>query len=340
VAELAGVSKSTVSNVVRGRSTVAPQLRLRVEQAVAELGYTPSAVARSLVTRRTDTLGAIVPDLGHPFYADLLRGAERQCVARGFSLIMATTEGRVRDEQKTVESLVAHRCDGYVLCGFSDWSVLAWLEARGMPVAIVDTPTRAAGAAAITVDDHLGALLATQHLIELGHTRIVSVLDSETVTERSRRVAGYVRALDEAGIPLDPALLLRDRRPPGAREPAPRPTLAAQILALEPQPTAVVCGDDMVAIGLMDALEARGFHVPLDISLTGFDDDPLAGVRRIGLTTVRQPAMQMGELAAAVLVDHLRGDDPRDLGSVAELLEPELVIRRSTSPPPEPPEEP
>jgi DNA-binding LacI/PurR family transcriptional regulator len=334
VAERAGVSKSTVSNVIRGAPGVGAKIRERVEQAIAELGYTPSAVARSLVHARTDALGAVVPDLGHPFYGDLLRGVERTCASEGFRLIISTTEGRVGDESQIVNGLIVFRCDGYLLCGLSDWSAVGRLEGSGLPVVLVDTPRRDGFAATVTVDDRLGALLGTRHLISLGHTRIASVLDSETVSERGNRVSGYIRALEEAGIPVDDRLLLRDRRPPGTREPAPRSALAERILGLEPRPTAVITGDDMAAIGIIDALEARGARVPTEISVVGFDDDAVAGVGRIGLTTVRQPATLMGELGARILIRHLRGEDTRPLSDVRELLEPELVVRASTAPPP------
>jgi DNA-binding LacI/PurR family transcriptional regulator len=163
--------------------------------------------------------------------------------------------------------------------------------------------------------------------VELGHRRIAAAIETDA-SERSERIDGYRAALRDAGIEPDRALELRDERPPGAREPAPRPALATAVTRLGA--TAVVCGDDLVAVGLIDSLEARGVLVPRDVSVVGFDDIALAGVGRIGLTTVRQPAREIGALAARMLAQQIDG---RREGLAPALLEPELVVRRTTAPP-------
>jgi DNA-binding LacI/PurR family transcriptional regulator len=324
VARSAGVSRSTVSNVLHGRTSVAPGLRTRVHRAIDELGYRPSAIARALALQRSRQLGAVIPDLGNPFFADLVRGAEEQATRDGYLLLIASVEVRRGRERETIEALLDRRPDGLLLGVSPDEA--AFLERINVPVVVVDSRADG-GAAAVAVDHELGARLAVRHLLELGHRRIAAAIETDA-SERNERIDGYRAALREAGITPDPALELRDERPPGAREPAPRPALATAVTRLGA--TAVVCGDDLVAVGLIDSLEARGVLVPRDVSVVGFDDIALAGVGRIGLTTVRQPAREIGALAARLLVRRLDGQDS---GQAPTLLEPELVVRRTTAPP-------
>ena len=333
VARRAGVSKSTVSNVLHERP-VSPILRERVQDAIEELGYFPSAVAQGLARQRTRTLGVLVPRLDNPFYADILGGIEECAEERGYRLLIASTDVLGRTEAQAVESLIHHRPAGYMLCGPRNGSVAAPLIMRGLPVVIVDCHDAPPQAAQIVVDDYLGMKLAVRHVIELGHRRIAAVIDSEVDPGRHRRLAGYLDALTEAGIEPDDALRIPDLPSPGRSEPAPRPMVVDRLLELPDRPTAVMAGDDLSAVGLIDSLEARGIRVPADMSVVGFDDIAWARVGRIGLTTVRQPARAMGEAASTALIDHFVDDDEDGLSSFRHLVEPELVIRRTTAPAP------
>jgi LacI family transcriptional regulator len=328
VAARARVSKSTVSNVVRGVPNVRPMLRAKVERAIAELGYTPSAVARSLVARRTKTLGVTIPRL-EPFYTDVLHGAETRAASDGYHLLIGSTE----IDRRAPDALLQRRVDGFLICGVLDEQVIRIAAGYG-PVVLVDPAQVSTGYATVGVDGFLGAQLAVRHLVALGHRRIAAVIESDVPGERQERVAGYRAALATAGLPVEAELELRDRGAVGAHGPGPRSAVVRALLRLSPRPTAVVTGDDLTAIGLIDALEARGVAVPRDMSVVGFDDIAFAGVRRIGLTTIRQPSAGIGELAAHVLIEQLEERDRRPIGSVHELLEPELVIRTTTAAPP------
>ena len=327
VARLAGVSKSTVSNVVRGVPNVAPALRAKVEHAIAELGYTPSAVARSLVARRTRALGVTIPSL-EPFYADVLHGAEARAVKDGYHLLIGSTEL----DERAPDALLQRRVDGFLVCGILDAGVIQVLARYG-PVVLVDPSLPGADYASVGVDSFLGAQLAVRHLVSLGHTRIAAVIESELPEERTARIAGFRAALAEAGLPHESAYELQDVPGRGARGPGARTAAVRELLALDPRPTAVVAGDDLAAIGLIDGFETRGVEVPRDISVVGFDDIPFARVRRLGLTTVRQPSIRIGELAADLLIEQLEGRDSRPIESIQRLVEPELVIRTTTGPP-------
>ncbi len=333
VARHAGVSKSTVSNVLH-RRPVRAALRQRVEGAIEELGYVPSAVAQGLANQSTRTIGVLVPRLGNPFYADMLGGIEGIADARAYRLLISSTDALGRTEAQAAESLIHHRPAGYILCGMRDAGVARRLTESGLPVVLVDSHDAPPQAARIVVDDYVGMRLVVRHLVELGHRRIASVIDSDVDPGRHRRLAGYLDALAEAGIEADNALRMPDLVSPGSSEPAPRPAVVDRLLELNDRPTAVVAGDDLSAIGLIDSLEARGLRVPRDMSVVGFDDIAWARVARISLTTVRQPARVMAEMATAALIDHLSGATEQPFSSFRHLVEPELVIRRTTGPPP------
>jgi LacI family transcriptional regulator, galactose operon repressor len=332
VARHAGVSKSTVSNVLRGVS-VTPELASRVRAAIDELGYAPSVFAQGLARRQTRSLAALVPQIGNPFYADLLNGMEREAVRRGYRLLMASTEDDVRGERRMLAALLHFRPAGYVVAGLRDEDAAAHLVERQLPLVFLDTHRVPPSAGQVFLDDRLGMRLAVRHLVALGHRRIASVIDSDLDPARDQRLLGYLEALQAEGVDSDPRLRIQDRPAPGNREPAPRPAVVDALLAVDEPPTAVVTGDDLAAIGLIDSLEARGIRVPDDISVVGFDDIAIARVGRIALTTVRQPAVTMGERATTILIDHLESEAPEELGRFREKIEPELVIRRTTAPP-------
>lgn len=332
VAERAGVSRSTVSNVLRGKA-VTPALARRVQGAIDELGYTPSVFAQSLAQGQSFSLGVLVPQIGNPFYADLLSGMEREAVRRGYRILIASTEDNSLAERQTIEALLQYRPAGYLVAGLRDVRAAEALIRGELPVVCLDSHTVPESAGLIMLDDRLGMRLAVRHLIEIGHRRIAAVIDSDLDPGRDHRLQGYLEELESAGIGVDERLRIPDRVPPGSREPAPRPAVVDQLIAVEDPPTAVVMGDDLSAIGLIDSLETRGLRVPEDMSVVGFDDVAFSRVGRIALTTVRQPAVAMGERAARILVDHLEADDPEPLASSRETVEPELVIRRTTAPP-------
>ncbi len=332
VAQRAGVSKSTVSNVLRGKA-VTPELARRVRHAIEELGYTPSVFAQGLARRQSRALGVLVPQIGNPFYADMLSGMEREAVRCGYRILLASTGDQPHSERRTIGALLQYRPAGYLVAGLRDVGAAQLLIDRDLPVVCLDSHRVPDSAGLIILDDRLGMRLAVRHLVEAGHRRIAAVIDSDLDPGRDQRLQGYLEELEHAGIGVDERLRIPDRVPPGSREPAPRPAVVDQLMGLDDRPTAVVTGDDLSAIGLIDSLEARGLRVPRDISVVGFDDVAVAGVGRIALTTVRQAAGAMGERAAKILVEHLEAETPEPLARCRETVEPELVIRRTTAPP-------
>jgi LacI family transcriptional regulator len=327
VAERAGTSKSTVSNVLQGKVHVDERTRARVLDAIADLGYRTNMAARHL-RQRPRVLGVIVGDLRNPFHAELATQIERCASAAEHTILLATTNALPEQEAQRVEALVEHRVAAVLFLAFSgEESVL-----RAFPTDIprLFVSFRAPGGTSIAVDEEEGARLAIEHLHALGHERIAyvsTVLEHEPRTD-ANRFAGYARAMESYG--LDPHGV------PGVRlagngdaTPGEVRAQLTELLTRPDRPTAVFATSDFTAIEVMEAADAVGLEIPGDVSIVGFDDIELAGLSRIALTTIAQP---MGELADRAVQRALADPQPRRSRNV--LLPPRLVVRGSTGPAP------
>ena len=329
VARLAGVSRSTVSNVVRGEGRVSTGTRRRVEEAIAKLGYRPNVLARDLARRRTALVGVLVSGLADPFSAALLERIERAATGRGYDLLVAATGARAGVERTRLEHLVRYRVTGVLLLASSGHPAVA-RELRTQELPAVSVSCRGPVGDAVVVDDERGGALAAEHLLGLGHRRIAYVAGPvEAGTDRAR-LAGLRRRLAARG--LEPLAVLRWRV--DARSRPTRATVArlAALLEAPGAPTAAFCSNDAAAVGVLEAADRRGVPVPGQLSVMGFDDIPLAALARISLTTVAQPLAELARLGIDRLIDRIEGrrDGPPEI----HLLEPRLVVRGTTGPPP------
>jgi len=306
VARRAGVSKSTVSNVIRGAPLVADGTRARVERAIAETGYHPNAIARALKARSSSALGIVVPDLANPFHAALAVAVERAASAEGLAVLAAHTECLPQVEEEAARALIERRVDGVVIAGLALGSRLPKrLLDGGIPVVLA--------AAGELDDDRLGVIdhddpaamaAIVEHLYGLGHRRIAFVSQHLAEHAGERRRMGFTAALAR-----------RDLAP----------------VALANGATAVVAHNDMLAIATIDQLERGGRRVPRDVSVVGYDDVPLASHCRINLTTVRSDAVEMGRRAVELVVRAARSGRPV---AHREIMANPLVIRGTTRRPP------
>jgi len=330
VASHAGVSKSTVSNVVRGLPGVSETTRRRVRTAIEELGYRPNVLARQLVQQRTSILGVVVGDLANPFYAEMAKSVERHAAARGYTAMFCNTEGDSQSELAGVETLLQHRVAGIVFLAFSgDETTMRETLRHQVPAVFVSC--NADWGDTVSVDDALGARMGTQHLVDAGHRRIafVSIPELEEESDRARW-SGYCAALEGAG--LGPPVRVRWTPPaPTALVDGIERPLVALFRSADPM-TAVFSANDVAAISLQEFADSVDLRVPGDVSIVGFDDVPMAGLARIGLTTVAQPRDELARLGIATIADRierrLKGPPRHSLVDVA------LVARRSTAPPP------
>lgn len=306
VAGRAGVSKSTVSNVIRGTAMVSPATRERVERAIAETGYHPNAIARSLRARTSSAIGFVVPDLTNPFYAQLAVGVERAAGAHGYAVLTAHTECLPAIESEVGRALIERRVDGVIIGGISLGSTLPkTLLDRETPVVLASLGEIDDPRLGVIDHDDLSAMEAiVAHLYELGHRCFAFVSPHMREHAGERRRLGFERALNRRRLkPVD----------------------------IDDGATAVVAHNDMQAIATIDYLESRGRRVPDDVSVVGYDDVPLAGHSRIQLTTVRSDAVEMSRRAVDLVMAASR--DGRHVAH-REILANPLVIRSTTGRPP------
>jgi DNA-binding LacI/PurR family transcriptional regulator len=325
VARLAGVSTATVSRSLNGTGQIAPGTRAAIDAAVERLGYRPNTIARSLVTKSTQTIALLLPDITNPFYAALVSGIQQRALEAGYTMLLCTTEGDPEREEQYLSVLRAKQVDGALVDGLVlPPDRVARFVADGFPIVCLDRDVDSASVPLVQVDNRLGAKLATEHLLSLGHTRIAHVAGAPELGISEQRVAGYREALAEAGIEPDPALVaVGSFTLEGGYH-------AAMSLLAGGCPTAIFAANDLSAIGVISAIVESGRRVPADVSVVGFDDLHLAAYTTPPLTTIHQPALEIAERAIQLLLDLSNG---RKVRRFRHLLEPALVVRGSTAPP-------
>jgi LacI family transcriptional regulator len=325
VAIRAGVSSTTVSHVINDSRPVSAELKARVEMAMAELGFQPNALARSLRRKRTHTLGLIVPDSANPFFAEVGRGIEDTSFAAGYSVILCNSDGDGARELLYMDLLVQKQVDGVLLVPTGDQSQSApALQIRNIPVVVIDRDVSDTSLDRVFVDNVAGGMLAVQHLLALGHRRIGYIGGPQHVSTVPDRVEGYRRALAQAGLAFDEHLVVDSNfHDEGGYQ------AAHLLLSLPEPPTAIFAGNDLMAIGAMAAARERGVPVPAHLSVVGFDDIHLAGYINPPLTTVAQPKYELGVLASHLLFERLA--QPA-MPPQRRLLQAQLVVRESTAP--------
>lgn len=344
VAQEAGVSPSTVSNYLNGRSErMHRQTRKRVEEAIARLGYRPNRAARQLRTGRIQVVGLIVPSVANPFWGTFARHLEGAALADGYHLLLCNSERDPERERSYLEELWDDGIRGVVLCSSlpSLDHVTPMLE-RGLRLVAFDRTAQAGDPASmvnVSVDNVIGAGLVTRHLLDLGHRRLAFVSGSLHSINRSQRFLGFSNALDAAGFSVaDHAVVSGeiggDGGGYGDRDVAGLGRAAAVELLADPSPpTAIVAINDMCALGVCAGVRDAGLRVGTDVSVVGFDGITLADLVEPQLTTVRQPLAQLAATTFARLRAAIEGTASPESGQ-SVLIRPELVVRASSGPPP------
>jgi LacI family transcriptional regulator len=326
VARRAGVSPSTVSHVLNQTRFVSPEARCRVEAAVEALGYRPNALARSLRSGRSHTLGLVLPDSGNPFFAELGREIQLAAYEAGYSVVLCNTENDVEKERGSVALLTRAQVDGIVLVAVDDrGDALGSLVRQRLPVVVMDRERPDLELDTVLTDHRQGGLAAARHLAGLGHRRIGCVAGPPGLSPSALRLAGYRQALEEAGLAYDPELVRH-----GDFHPASGHAATRALLALPRPPTALFACNDLMAFGALRAAAELGRRVPGDLAVAGYDDVELAAFAVPPLTTVAQPRAEMGRAAVRLLASRVQ--DPRQPRQQA-LLPVSLVVRRSSGEP-------
>ncbi len=323
VAERAEVSPSTVSHVINKTRFVSEETRLRVLEAMRELGYRPNILARSLRRGETHTIGLILPDSANPFFAEIGRKIEEAAFQENYSVILCNTEGDFEKEHWYVDVLGKKQVDGIIFVGTGDQNdSLRTLFDQEIPVVLVDRDLPNIEVDAVLTDNLQGGQLATSHLLELGHWRIGCVTGPSHLTPSAQRVTGYRYALEAAGLPVDDSLIMR-----GDFHPKSGYSAALSLLQRADPPTALFVCNDMMAIGVLSATAEVGFKVPADLAVVGFDDIELASFTIPPLTTIAQPKSEIGQRSVRLLIERI-ADKTRPVRR--ELLPTSLIRRRSS----------
>ena len=328
VAELAGVSISTVSRVLNGNTRVNEAIKERVETAMADLAYQPNPAARSLRTNRSRIIGLLISDIQNPFFMSLIQGVEDAALRHEYSLILCNSSENPQREQQYLDVLYAERVAGVIIVPTHEQlraDVLTRFRERGIPLVAVDRRVKNRSVDAILVDNLRGAHEAVAHLIAGGYRRIGVITGPQTITTGRERLEGYRQALQAAGLPVNPAL---ERC--GTFKAESGRALAGELLDLQPPPDALFVGNNLMALGALQAIHARNLRIPDDIGLVGYDDMPWADLGSVALTTVLQPAYELGSTAALRLFQHLQNPAMQSRQEI--LLAPTLRVRGSSRP--------
>lgn len=325
IARVAGVSHSTVSRALSDSPLVNEVTRARIHRLAAEMGYSPDAGARSLVSGHTCTVGVVVTTIADPWAAEVMEGIERAAYAAGYSVILAASHDEPERELTAVEMLRSQRVDAVIITSSRVGALhQERLCAADVPVILLNSHSlgSAPHTFSVRVDDRHGAQVAMEHLLMLGHRRIAHIAGPAGHSPSADRLAGYRAALAEAGVPFDPAQII-----PGTGRPMAGEQALSQLLAMAERPTAVFCYNDMTAIGVLREARAIGLVIPRDLAVMGFDDIPFAAYVTPALTTVAQPMVELGQRAMTMALK-LMTDVAENVGDL--VLRGTLIVREST----------
>jgi LacI family transcriptional regulator len=327
VAKRAGVAPITVSRVINNTGYISQDTRQRVLAAVEELGYVPNRLARGLRSRRSNVLALVLADISNPFFTLIARGVEDAASEHGYMVIYCNTDESEAEEQKYIDLLLQNRVDGILLVpAGSGAAAIEAARRNDTPLVVIDRRLPEAAVDSVRGDSFGGAYDLSKLLLDLGHRRIALLNGPAGVSTADERQAGFCRALDQAGVPPESCLYLSGRFTTASGR-----QMALQALAATPPPTALLAANNFIALGALQAVQECGLHVPQDIALAGFDDLPDALVAFPFLTVAVQPAYEMAQRAAELLLARLAGTGPAEPQEI--VLPTRLLVRRSSGGP-------
>jgi len=323
IAREAGVSQPTVSRALRGDPRVAAETVALVREAARRLGYVPHAAARSLITSRAGTIAVVVADLDNPFYPQLVEELHRELGRLGYGAVLFSEGGRGPEDEGPMALMRSGQVDGTIhATATTDEDSLAALREEAGPIVLVVREVPGSERDTVVADNRGGAALAATHLAELGHTRVGRISGPADTSTAVQRDEGFEAGLREAGLGEDPSLCRAGEYSHGSGY-----ELCRDLLGAASPPSAIFCGNDVVALGALDAARALGVEVPGELSIVGFDDIAMAGWESFDLTSVHQPLEQMAREAVRTLARRVEGE----AGRPERVVFPTELVRRGTT---------
>jgi LacI family transcriptional regulator len=322
VALKAGVSSQTVSRVINNKSEISADTRQRVLDIIQQLGYRPNRVARSLVTQQTFTIGLVIPDIANPFFSELTRGAEDVAWENGYNVLLCNTVEKEEREKASLHLLEETRVDGVILCSsrLSEEELFPMLGSfRSVVLVNRQAPPHVAGV--VRIDDFEGGFSATEYLLRAGRRQLAFLAGPARSFSGSERLRGGMEAMKAFGLSLCPE---RQRFCPPKRQAG--YDAAVEQLTASPEIDGLVCYNDLIAVGALQACQDLGLDVPGDVAIVGFDDIVLSRVVYPSLSTLSISKVQMGAFAARMLLDRIQGKNDQD----EIIMKPNLILRSST----------
>ncbi|GGS23723.1 LacI family transcriptional regulator [Streptomyces aureoverticillatus] len=328
IAHAAGVSVGTVSNVLNRPDSVSPRTRARVRAEIDRLGYVRSESARQLRVRRSRMVGLLVLDMGNPFFVDIARGAQRATRAAGLGVMLCDSEQDPAEEADYLSLFAEQRVRGVLLTpADATGRTVEMFRRHRIPFVLVDRVAEGTSECSVSVDDVTGGALAVRHLLDAGHRSLAYVSGPPGLQQVTDRRIGALNALAEAGLTPDALRELPTER----LDVAAGRDAGARLLGRAERPTAVFCANDLLSLGVLQAMFAAGVRVPDGPAIVGYDDIEFAAAAAIPLTSVRQPAVAMGRMAAELLLEEIEAEpDGSDHRHRSIVLSPELVVRHSS----------
>lgn len=324
VAALADVSVGTVSNVLNHPQMVTPKTREKVEQAIAHLGFVPNAPARQLRAGRAQVIGLVVPDIANPFFTEVARGVEDAALEAGFVVILCNSDEQATREDRYLSVLESQRVGAILITpARKGLKPLRRLIANGTAVALLDNEEATQEVCSVSVDDALGGQLAARHVIGLGHRSIAWLAGPSDIPQVADRESGILRASSEHQVVCQ--RVVAGQMTTDAGHSAIEAALAEGNL-----PSAILCANDLLALGAMRAIRRAGLRIPQDVSIVGYDDIDFAASAAVPLTTLRQPKYELGVAAARMVISEFM--HPASHAHQQVRFQPQLVVRESTGP--------
>jgi LacI family transcriptional regulator len=324
IAKHAGVSVGTASNVLNRPGLVAPETVKRVQQVMEELGYIPNGYVKQMSVGHSRTLGLVVPNVFNPFFAEVARGVEDAAAKKNYAVFICNTDESPDREERFMGVLVEQLVKGVLITPTSMKPAhIKTLRERGISVGLLSAPRKSSSECSVTVNDVFGAEIAIEHLVELGHQHIAWVCGPESIPQVIDRTKGVAIAAKHHKIQVDTVRSPSMKFEGGIQA-------AEEILAMNPRPTGIFCANDLLALGLMRTLLAAGVKIPEEISIIGYDDIEFALTAPVPLSSIIQPAYQLGYTATQLLLSECESIETHAHQDVR--FQPEIIARASTGP--------